>query len=74
MSELKPARWAYLKALKPSPGRYFPVSCFANMVPDPRGSGFPALPFVERPGITYKCGDTPRTNPRDKRGFRGKRG
>lgn len=73
MSDLNPARWAYLKALKPSQGRYFHVSCFANMVPNPRGPMFPVIPFVEKPGITWKRGDTPRTDPRDKRGFLGAR-
>lgn len=73
MSELSPARWKYLKALKPSRGRYFHVSCFANMVPNPRGLEFPAIPFVEKPGVTYKRGNKPRTDPRDKRGFLGTR-
>jgi hypothetical protein len=58
---------------KPPVGRYFHVSCFANMVPDPRGLGSPAIPYIEKPGVTFKRGDTPRTDPRDKRGFLGRR-
>lgn len=69
--EMPPGRWAYLKALKPSKGRYVHVSSFANMVPDPRGYGYPVIPYVE-PGVTLnlKRGDQPRTNPADTRGFR----
>lgn len=71
--EMSAERWACLKALKPAPARYFHIACFANMVPDPRGPGFPAIPFVERSGVPWKQGDAPRTDPRDERGFKGAR-
>lgn len=60
MSDLKPGRWAYLKALKPSSGRYVHVSSFANMVPNPNGPAFPAVPVKEKKGVTFRAGDKPR--------------
>lgn len=40
--------------------RYFHVSCFAAMVPHPLGPTFPVIPYVEKPGVTYRRGDKPR--------------
>lgn len=36
--------------------RYFHISCKAGMRPDPRGNAFPAIPWVQKPGITYNVG------------------
>lgn len=47
-------RWAYLRALKPSPPRYLHVSARAAMLPNPQGTAFPAIPWVQRPGVTYR--------------------
>lgn len=42
------------------------------MVPNPTDPLMPAIPFIEK-GVTYRRGDKPRTNPRDKRGFKTRR-
>lgn len=34
--------------------RYLHVSARAGMNPDPRGKHFPMIPWVEKPGSTYR--------------------
>lgn len=52
---LSPARWAYLKALKPGTGRMVHQSCEAYMIA-PAGYGMPWTPYVQKPGVTYNVG------------------
>ena len=47
------ARWARIKSLPANTARYFHVSCYAGMRGDPRGIGYPAIPYVEKPGTTF---------------------
>ncbi len=50
------ARWARIKSLPANTARYFHTSCRAGMRGDPRGIGYPAIPYVEKPGTTYNVG------------------
>ena len=46
-------RWAYIKQLDVSPGRYLHISAYARMLPNPVDPvGLPAIPWIEKPGVT----------------------
>lgn len=51
---VSPERWAYLKKLKVGPGTMIHTSCEAYMIENPFGKHLPLVPFVAKPGRTYK--------------------
>lgn len=53
---LPPARWAYLKALRPSRGEMVHRSVNAFMVANPEGAHLPTVPVIAYPGKTFNVG------------------
>lgn len=51
---LSPERWAYLKALQPSPGRYIHISAHVRMLDNPAWKNGPKTPWIEKPGHTLR--------------------
>lgn len=47
-------RWDAMKESKPGAGRFVHISCYAGMVPNPKDELAPHIPFVQRPGKTYR--------------------
>lgn len=53
---MSPARWQYLKALRPHPSRLIHQSAAVAMIPNPIDPLAPPLPWIEKPGHTYSVG------------------
>lgn len=47
-------KWEAMQQNKPGAGRFIHISCMAGMVPNPKDELAPHIPFVQRPGKTYR--------------------
>ena len=56
VKKLSPARWQYIKLLRPGAGNMVHRSVDAFMVSNPEGAHLPAIPVIRYPGKTYNVG------------------